>query len=75
MRFYFDVYDDIYSAVDNDGIDLPTVEDARKKANHITTSIARDVFDGDGSKVSVTVRDETKIVFMMTVRLVLEEPP
>jgi hypothetical protein len=48
MRFYFDVHDEIYSAVDNDGTTLPQVEDARKQANHIATAIARDVFDANG---------------------------
>ena len=74
MRFYFDVHDEIYSAVDNDGTTLPQVEDARKQANHIATAIARDVFDTNGSKLSVTVRDQNKILFVMTIRLIIEEP-
>jgi len=74
MRFYFDVHDEIYSAVDNDGTTLHQVEDARKKANQIATAIARDVFDANGSKISVTVRDQNKILFVMTISLIIEEP-
>jgi hypothetical protein len=74
MRFYFDVHDEIYSAVDNDGTTLLQLEDARKKANDIATAIARDVFDANGSKLSVTVRDQSKILFVMTISLIIEEP-
>jgi hypothetical protein len=73
MRYYFDLQDDVYSAGDRDGIDLPSVEDARQKANDIATSIARDLFNANGSKVLVTVRDDTKPLFAVTVSRRVEE--
>jgi hypothetical protein len=73
MRYYFDVHDDVYSAQDKDGIDLPSVNEARKKAYEIATSIAQDVFNAGGSKLLVTVRDHTKPLFALTVTLSIED--
>ena len=71
MRFYFDIQDDHYCARDSEGV--PSVHAARKQANNIITSIARDLFDADGSQVAVTVRDDTDNLFVLTVTLSFKE--
>jgi len=73
MRFYFDIQDDHYSARDSEGVALPSVQAARKQANNIITSIARDLFDADGSQVAVTVRNDKDNLFVLTVTLSLKE--
>jgi hypothetical protein len=66
MRFYFDIADDFYSALDHEGTDLGAVEAARLHATDIATSVARDVVTANGSQVVVTVRDETESLFDVT---------
>jgi hypothetical protein len=67
MRYYFDLHDDVFSAEDKDGVDLPSVENARQKAIDIARSVARDLFNANGSNVLVTVRNDTKPLFALTV--------
>jgi hypothetical protein len=69
MRFYFDIRDDFYALTDTDGLVCPDVESAKKEAISAATSIARDVFEAKGSQVVVSVRDEVKLLFEMTVTL------
>jgi hypothetical protein len=69
MRFYFDIQDDFYIASDDAGGDFPSVEAARREAVTVATSIARDLFMANGSQVTVTVRDDVKPLWQMTVTL------
>jgi len=69
MRFYFDIRDDFYTAVDAEGVNLPTVEAARKEGSDLAASIARDLFQSNGSQVVVTVRDDAKPLFELTLTL------
>ena len=68
-RFYFDVRDDFYSADDNVGSDLAGVETARREAVRLVTSIATDVFNANGSGVTVKVRDDDRALFEVSVSL------
>ena len=73
MRFYFDIRDDFYAATDRDGINLPTVDAARKEGSDIAASIARDLFQSNGSRVIVTVRDDTRRLFELILTLTQED--
>jgi hypothetical protein len=73
MRFYFDIRDDFYSATDHDGVNLPTVDAARKEGSDIAASIARDLFRSSGSRVVVTVRNDERPVFELTLTLTQED--
>jgi len=75
MRFYFDIDDDHYSAKDGEGIDLPNIQAAHQHANRVSTSVACDVFDANGSKVIVTVRDDLQPLLSLTLTLSREEFP
>ncbi|WP_027518659.1 hypothetical protein [Bradyrhizobium sp. WSM1417] len=58
MKFYFDIKDDFFAAVDEDGVDLPGPEAAEREAIAMATSIARDVASAKGAQVLITVRNE-----------------
>ena len=53
MKFYFDIKDDFFAAVDEDGVDLPGPEAAEKEAIAMATSIARDVASAKGRRSSL----------------------
>jgi hypothetical protein len=73
MRFYFDISDDFYTAADLEGVNLSTVGAARKEGSDIAASIARDLFSSNGSRVVVTVRDDTRRLFALTLTLTQED--
>jgi hypothetical protein len=75
MRFYFDIEDDHYSAKDENGVDLSNVDAARQHASKVATSVAWDLFEAGGSKVVVTVRDETRSRLAVSVELSLKQFP
>ncbi len=51
MRFYFDIKDDFYAAVDDEGAELPGVEAAEREAIAMATAVARDFFSSRGTEV------------------------
>jgi hypothetical protein len=67
MRFYFDIKDDFFAAVDEDGAELPSQEAAEREAIAMATSVARDVFSSRGMEVLVTVRSEKQPLFELKV--------
>jgi hypothetical protein len=73
MRFYFDIRDDFYVATDREGLNLPTVDAARREGSDIAASIARDLFQSNGSRVVVTVRNDTRPLFELTLTLTQED--
>jgi hypothetical protein len=73
MRFYFDISDDFYTVADVEGVDLPSAEAARKEGSDIAASIARDLFRSNGTHVVVTVRDDVKPLFELTLKLTQED--
>jgi hypothetical protein len=62
MRYYFDVEDDFYSAVDRWGLDLRSEEAARSEAHRLAAGIALDLLNAGGSRLSIKVRDDRKVV-------------
>jgi hypothetical protein len=69
MRYFFDIRDDFYSAEDMDGEELPGIDAAHKEAIKVATSIAGDLFVAKGSEITVTVRDEQRPLFAVSVNL------
>ncbi|RXT36367.1 DUF6894 family protein [Bradyrhizobium betae] len=69
MRYYFDIADDFLAVSDSEGTEYASLEVATKEAIIAVTSIARDVFTSKGSQVTVTVRNEDRPLFEMTVRM------
>jgi hypothetical protein len=59
-RFYFDVADGSESDRDDDGLEFPTLDAARKAALETLGDIARDELpDGDRRDFSISIRDES----------------
>jgi hypothetical protein len=73
MRYFFDIEDDFLAVSDSEGTEYASLEVATKEAIIAATSIARDVFTSKGSQVTVTVRDEDRPLFEMTVRMARKE--
>ena len=73
MRYFFDIEDDFLTVSDSEGTEYASLEVATKEAIIAATSIARDVFTSKGSQVTVTVRDEDRPLFQMTVRMARKE--
>jgi hypothetical protein len=73
MRYYFDIEDDFLAVSDSEGTEYASLEVATREAIIAATSIARDVFTSKGSQVTLTVRDEDRPLFEMTVRLARRE--
>jgi hypothetical protein len=69
MRYYFDVEDDFYSAVDSSGVDLRSEEAARKEAHRLAAGIAFDLLNTGGSRLSVKVRDDLKVLLEVSLTL------
>jgi uncharacterized protein DUF6894 len=69
MRIYFEIRDDFYVSADDDGRVYPDIESARKEAIAAATSIARDVFTGDGSEVTLIARDDVSRLFEISIVL------
>ena len=69
MRYYFDVEDDFYSAVDTWGVDLRSEEAARKEAHRLAAGIAFDLLSAGGSRLSVKVRDDLKVLLELSITL------
>jgi|APAra7269097635_1048570.scaffolds.fasta_scaffold11507_2 hypothetical protein len=69
MRYYFDIEDDFLAVSDSEGTEYASLEVATREAIVAATSIARDVFTSKGSQVTVTVRNEDRPLFEMTVRM------
>jgi len=69
MRYYFDVEDDFYSAVDTWGVDLRSEEAARKEAHRLAAGIAFDLLNSGGSRLSVKVRDDLKVFLELSITL------
>jgi hypothetical protein len=69
MRYFFDIRDDFYSADDADGEELSGVDAAHREAVKVATSIAGDLFIAKGSEITVTVRDEQRPLFAISVNL------
>ncbi|MCK1331406.1 hypothetical protein IVB57_24115 [Bradyrhizobium sp. CW9] len=67
MRFYFDINDDFFAAVDPEGAELPDVEAAEREAIAIATAVARDVFSSRGTEVLVIVRKDRQALFELRV--------
>jgi hypothetical protein len=66
MRYYFDIRDDFLALSDEEGTEYASLEAAGNDAIVTATSIARDVFTANGSRVTLTVRREDGPVFEMT---------
>lgn len=75
MRYFFDIRDDFYSADDDAGEEFPSLDDARREAVKIATSVASDIFMARGSEVRVVVRGEQQPVLEVTVKLSTREFP
>jgi len=73
MRYYFDIEDDFLAVSDSEGTEYASLEVATREAIIAATSIARDVFTSKGSQVTVTVRNEDRPLFEMTVRMARRE--
>ncbi|WLB24120.1 DUF6894 family protein [Bradyrhizobium japonicum] len=69
MRYFFDIRDDFYSADDADGEELSGIDAAHREAVKVATSIAGDVFVAEGFEITVTVRDEERPIFEVSVNL------
>jgi len=69
MRYFFDIRDDFYAAVDDQGQELTDPDAARREAVKLAISIARDVFAADGAEITVTTRSEEQSLFDVTVTL------
>ena len=69
MRYYFDVEDDFYSAVDTRGLDLPSEEAARNEAHRLAAGIALDLLNAGGSRLSIKVRDDLKVLLQVALTL------
>lgn len=69
MRYFFDVRDDFYAAVDDQGSELTDHDAARREAVRLATSIAPDVFAADGAEITVTIRSEEQSLFDVSVTL------
>jgi hypothetical protein len=69
MRYYFDVEDDFYSAVDTWGIDLPSEEAARKEAHRLAAGIAWDLLNAGGSRLNIKVRTDLEILLQVALTL------
>jgi hypothetical protein len=63
MRFYFDIKDDFFAAIDEEGAELPSLEAAERDAMATATAVARDVFSSRGTEVLITVRNERQPLF------------
>jgi len=65
-RYYFDLYDDSGLYADDEGLDLPSIDDARQEAAHSLADILRDaVRSGTGRayrRMSVEVRNDVGTV-------------
>ena len=65
--FYFDVRDNDRLLPDEDGLELPGVEEARHEAARALAEIAKDVVPGSTSReLAIEVRDETKQPLLRT---------
>ncbi|MCK1598495.1 MULTISPECIES: DUF6894 family protein [unclassified Bradyrhizobium] len=73
MRYYFDIQDDFLAVSDSEGIEYGSLEVVTKEAIIAATSIGRDVFTSKGSQVTLTVRDEHRPLFEMTLRMTRKE--
>lgn len=73
MRYFFDIRDDFYSADDDTGEELPSINAARREAVVIATSVASDLFAEPGSEVRIVVRDEGGPLLEVTVKLSTNE--
>lgn len=73
MRYFFDIEDDFLAVSDSEGTEYANLEVATREAIIAATSIARDVFTSKGSQVTVTVRNEERPLFEMTVRMARKE--
>jgi hypothetical protein len=69
MRYFFDIRDDFYAAVDDEGLELPDFNAARREAVRVATAIARDVFAADGAEITVTIRSEEESLFDINITL------
>jgi hypothetical protein len=73
MRFYFDIKDDFFAAVDEEGAELPGVEIAEREAITMATAVARDVISSRGTEVLVTVRNEEQALFELRLTAVRKD--
>ena len=71
-RYFFDIDDGDRRTLDDEGFDLPGLQEARDEAIRVLPDIARDVLpDGDHRNFVVTVRAEGGLpVFRATLSLV-----
>jgi hypothetical protein len=76
-RFFFDLDDGDGLVMDNDGLDLPSLEVAKRKAVAVLPDIARDVLpDGDMRVLTANVRDESgRVRVTATLTLIVEVSP
>ena len=69
MLYFFDIRDDFYAAVDDQGLELTGLDAARREAVRLATAIAPDVFAADGAEITVTIRNEDQTMFEVSVSL------
>ena len=67
MRFYFDVKDDFFAAIDEEGTELASLKAAERDAIAMATAVARDLFSSRGTEVLVTVRDGKQPLFELRI--------
>lgn len=62
MRYYFDLRDADGITIDEEGIDLPSLQRVQEEAARSLADMARDVvaqrFDGSAHEMAIEVRDE-----------------
>jgi hypothetical protein len=69
MRYYFDVEDDFYSAVDTEGTDFRSEEAACNEAHRLAAGIALDLLNAGGSRLTIKVRDDSKVLLQVALTL------
>lgn len=76
-RFYFDLDDGDHRTIDDEGMELTSLDEAKRRAIAVLPAMARDVLpDGDIHVVVADVRDESgRGRIRATLTLVVETQP
>lgn len=76
-RYYFDIWDGDHKAHDDIGVECATIPAASVQATIALTELARDLLPGDGPAryLKITVRDEARALFNLTLDFETEATP
>ena len=68
MRYYFDMVDTEGIAIDEEGLELPSIESVREEAARSLIDMAREEFrpnEGAARELAIRVRDEVGVVLQL----------